>query len=140
MGNIIRRYSELALMDTLLERYEYLRLGGQVGFDTFGFDRYMNQLLYTSGEWKSVRHEVISRDLGRDLGIKGYDIYSKVIVHHMNPITPEDIKNHNPDIFIPEFLICTSPQTHRAIHYGNEDLLPKDPIIRTRNDTTPWRR
>ena len=140
MSEIIRRYSELALMETLLERYEYLRLGGKVGFDTFGFDRYMSQLLYVSGEWKSVRNEVIVRDLGRDLGIEGYDIHSKVIVHHMNPITPDDIKNHNPDIFIPEFLICTSPLTHRAIHYGNADLLPKDPITRSKNDTTPWRR
>lgn len=136
----LRRYSELILFNTFKDRYDYLRLGGTVGMDTFGFDRYMNQLLYSSAEWKSVRSKVILRDSGRDLGVEGYDIYNKVIVHHMNPITPNDIREHNPNIFIPEFLICTSPNTHRAIHYSDATLLPKDPIIRSKHDTTPWRR
>lgn len=136
----VRRYSELIMLDSLEDRYEYLRLGGTVGMDTFGFDRYMNQLLYSSPEWRSVRAKVIARDLGRDLGVEGYEIYSTIMVHHMNPITPNDIKEHNPDIFIPEFLISTSRNTHRAIHYSNASLLPKDPIFRSKHDTTPWRK
>ena len=127
-------------METFEERYRYLRLSGSVGKETFGFDRYINQLFYKDPEWLSARDIVIVRDNGCDLGIDGYKIYGKVVVHHMNPITMDDILNRNPDIFNPEFLITTTHNTHNAIHYGDEGLLITAPIERTKNDTCPWKR
>lgn len=137
---MIRRYSELKQFDTFLDRYEYLRLKGKVGIETFGFDRYINQILYRSSKWRKTRDEVIIRDEACDLGIPGYDLYSRIIVHHMNPITLEDIEDEKEWIFDPEFLICTSFNTHNAIHYGDKSLLPQEPIQRSRWDTCPWRK
>lgn len=138
---IIKRYSELRLIPTFEERYQYLKLNGVVGQDTFGWDRYINQYLYQrSQKWKEARNEVIIRDNGCDLGIAGREIYDKIIVHHMNPITLEDIENESDIIFDPEFLISTSHITHNAIHYGNVHLLMRDPIERTKNDTCPWKK
>lgn len=139
MTEIIRRYSELALLPTFKKRYEYLRLCGVVGEETFGFDRYMNQFFYRSPEWRKVRDEVIARDCGCDLGIPGRDIFDRIIIHHMNPIRPEDIRNRSGLILDPEFLIVTSHRTHQAIHYGDEGLLVKDEIVRFKNDTCPWK-
>ena len=136
---MIRTYSELLSFPTFEERFNYLKLGGSVGLETFGFDRYLNQILYNSLEWKDVRGHVILRDCGCDLGVKGYEIYGKIIVHHMNPIFLEDILKRNPDIFNPEFLITTVHRTHNAIHYGDESLIAKGPIERKPNDTCPWR-
>lgn len=136
---MIRTYSELSKLKTFKERYEYLKLNGEVGKETFGFDRYLNQILYNSPEWKSVRDKVIVRDGGCDLGVPGYDIYENVIIHHMNPISTDDIKNRSKYLLDPEFLISTRLRTHNAIHYGSEDLLPKEPIERKKNDTCPWK-
>ena len=137
----IKTYSELIQLPTFKERYRYLRLKGRVGRDTFGHDRYLNQILYQRHpKWKSARDYVIIRDNGCDLGVEGYEIHSKIIVHHMNPITMDDIENESDFLFDPEFLICTTHITHNAIHYGDEDLLIAEPIIRTKNDTCPWRR
>lgn len=137
----IKTYSELIRLPTFKERYRYLRLKGQVGRDTFGHDRYLNQILYQRHpKWKSARDYVIIRDNGCDLGVEGYEIHGKIIVHHMNPITMDDIENESDFLFDPEFLICTTHITHNAIHYGDEDLLIAEPIIRTKNDTCPWRR
>lgn len=135
----IKTYSELCLLPTYRERYQYLRLDGQVGVDTFGYDRYLNQLFYRSPEWKRIRDFVILRDNGCDLGLPGYEIYDKVIIHHMNPITVDDIRHGNESILDPEFLVCVTHNTHNAIHYGDETLLHTDPVVRTRNDTCPWR-
>jgi 5-methylcytosine-specific restriction endonuclease McrA len=110
-----------------------------VGQDTFGYDRYLNQILYQSSLWKSVRDEVIIRDSGCDLGIPGYDITDKIIVHHINPITEEQIEHVDDIMFDPDFLICTSHKTHMAIHYGDERLLPKPMVVRRPGDTVPWR-
>lgn len=136
---MIRTYTELSRLATFEERYEYLRLGGSVGKETFGYDRYLNQILYRSQKWKDVRELVIIRDNGCDLGVEGYEIYGKIIIHHMNPITIEDIERQSDFLFNPEFLICTVHNTHNAIHYGDESLLPKAPIIRSKNDTCPWK-
>lgn len=136
---MIRRYSELRKLNTFKERYDYLRLYGRVGKETFGFDRYLNQIIYKLPEWKSVRDKVIVRDCGCDLGMEGYEIGEKILVHHMNPITMDDIINHSQDIFNPEYLICVSHQTHNAIHYGDESQLILDPIERSPNDTCPWK-
>lgn len=135
----IRTYTELMKLETFEERYEYLKLGGVVGEETFGFDRYINQMLYKKPEWISVRNQVITRDMGCDLGVQDYEIVGKVIVHHMNPITVDDILNRLDYVLNPEYLISSSMMTHNAIHYGSEDLLPKGPIIRSKNDTCPWR-
>ena len=136
----IKTYSELITLPTFKDRYRYLRLKGQVGRDTFGHDRYINQVLYQRHpKWKSARDQVIIRDNGCDLGVEGYEIHGKIIVHHMNPITMDDIENESDFLFDPEFLICTTHNTHNAIHYGDEDLLIAEPIIRTKNDTCPWR-
>ena len=135
----IRCYSELIEIPTFEERYRYLRLNGSVGQDTFGFDRYMNQAFYQSREWKRVRDKVILRDNGCDLGVDGYTIYGKILIHHMNPITVKDIATVSNFLMNPEYLICVSHTTHNAIHYGDENLIPKGPIIRTPNDTCPWR-
>lgn len=135
----IRCYSELIEIPTFEERFGYLQLNGSVGKDTFGFDRYMNQTFYQSREWKKVRDFVILRDNGCDLGVDGYTIYGKVLIHHMNPITVKDIATVSNFLMNPEYLICVSHTTHNAIHYGDENLIPKGPIIRTPNDTCPWR-
>lgn len=137
---MIKTYSELCALKTFKERYEYLRLEGIVGQDTFGFDRYLNQLFYRSADWKRIRNEVIVRDNGCDLGVEGYEIYGKIIVHHMNPISIQDIKEGSEFLMNPEYLIITTPVTHNAIHYGDASLLPQSPVIRTKNDTCPWRR
>lgn len=139
---IIRTYSDLILLPTFEERYQYLRLDGRVGEDTFGFDRFINQYLYQrSLKWKSVRDYVMIRDNCCDLGVsdRGIPDGSRIIVHHMNPLTLQDIENESKFVFDPEYLICTTHNTHNAIHYGDERLLITAPIVRTRNDTCPWR-
>lgn len=137
----IRTYSELKKLKTFKERYEYLRLDGRVGEETFGFDRYLNQMFYKSEEWKQVRNYVITRDNGCDLGILDREIYDELIlVHHMNPITKDDILNRSEWLLNPEFLITTIKRTHDAIHYGDENLLYDDPVERSPNDTCPWKR
>ena len=135
----IRTYSQLKQLQTFEERYDYLKLGGVVGEDTFGFDRYLNQNFYRSREWKRVRDEVIMRDNGCDLGIDGYEIRGKILIHHMNPITSEDIHHVSDHLLNPEYLICVTHRTHNAIHYGDENLIVTAPIERTQNDTCPWR-
>lgn len=136
----IRTYSELSQLATFEERYRYLRLGGRVGKETFGFDRWINQMFYKDPEWLKVRDIVIMRDNGCDLGIEGREIYSRIIVHHMNPITKADILDRSKFLLDPEYLICTVKNTHDAIHYGDESLLITLPIERSPNDTCPWRR
>lgn len=135
----IKTYSELIKLPTFEERYRYLRLSGFVGEETFGFDRYLNQTFYRSQKWKSVRDYVIVRDNGCDLAMEGHEIYGKIIIHHMNPITIKDIEHESEYLLDPEFLITTIHNTHNAIHYGDEGLLITTPIVRTRNDTCPWR-
>lgn len=137
---MIRTYSELITFPTFEERYRYLRLEGKVGEDTFGFDRWLNQSFYKGQEWRAIRDKVIIRDNGCDLGIPDREIHSRIIVHHMNPITKDDILYRSAFLLNPEYLICTVKNTHDAIHYGDEGLLIKVPIERTRNDTCPWRR
>lgn len=137
--SIIKTYSELCKLPTFRERYRYLHLDGRVGEDTFGFDRYLNQVFYQSPEWKRVRDFVILRDNGCDLGVPGFEIYGKIIIHHMNPITVEAIRHADESILDPEFLVCVSHNTHNAIHYGDETLLVTEPVVRTRNDTCPWK-
>lgn len=136
---MIRTYSELSTLSTFKERYEYLRLGGTVGEDTFGFDRYLNQIFYKSAEWQSVRREVIIRDNGCDLGLEGYEIRGKILIHHMNPICVDDIVKRSDMLLNPEYLITTVLATHNAIHYGDATLLSTLPKERSRNDTCPWR-
>lgn len=136
----MRTYSELMKLKTFEERFEYLKLDGKVGEDTFGFDRYFNQVMYHSPEWKEIRRRVLVRDEGCDLAIPDREVYGKAIVHHMNPISLKDLEEHNPDIFDPEFLITTSKQTHDAIHYGDESLITESKLVeRKHNDTCPWR-
>lgn len=137
---IIRTYSELIKLPTFEERFQYLKLDGDVGVETFGFDRYLNQAFYSSDEWKSIRNQVIIRDNGCDLGIEGREIYKRIIIHHMNPITKEDLLYRTEYLLNPEYMICTMKNTHDAIHYGDENLLFKEPIERKPNDTCPWRR
>lgn len=139
MNPKIRTYSEIVQLSTFEERYRYLRLLGAVGKETFGFDRYLNQLFYRSPEWKEVRNQVIIRDNGCDLGIEGREIQGHVLIHHMNPITAEDIRERSDLLLNPEFLITTVHNTHQAIHYGDESLLILTPTTRSRNDTCPWR-
>lgn len=134
-----RRYSELIKLKTFQERFDYLKLHGIVGSSTFGSDRYLNQELYRHAPWRSARRDVILRDNGCDLGIPDRLISGHVIVHHMNPITIDDVISGNPKAFDPEFLICVSLLTHNAIHYGDEHLLAKEPEVRMPNDTCPWR-
>lgn len=136
----IKTYSELITIPTFVERYHYLRLGGMVGEETFGFDRWLNQRFYKDPEWLEARNYVIVRDNGCDLGIPGREIHSRILIHHMNPITKDDILRRSKFLLDPEYLICTIKNTHDAIHYGDESLLITDPIIRSRNDTCPWRR
>lgn len=136
---IIRTYSELITLPTFEDRYRYLQLNGEVGKDTFGFDRYINQQFYRSKEWQRIRDEVIIRDNACDLGMEGYEIHGRIYVHHMNPIMVRDIQSNSDYLMNPEFLICTTHRTHNAIHYGDENLLARAPIERTKNDTCPWR-
>lgn len=135
----IKRYSELILLPTFEERYKYLQLNGIIGDETFGFDRYINQMFYRSQEWKQVRDYVIVRDNGCDLGIEGHEIRGKILIHHMNPIGIKDIQQVNKFLLDPEYLITTMLSTHNAIHYGDESLLVTDPIERSKNDTCPWK-
>lgn len=139
MKKIIRTYSELITLDTFEERFRYLKLDGVVGRETFGYDRYLNQILYNSPEWKRCRNGIIIRDNGCDLGCEGYDIHGQILIHHINPITVEDVLNRNPIVFDPENLISTTHNTHNAIHYSDENLLITGPIERRKNDTCPWR-
>lgn len=137
---MIRTYSELSRMASFKERFEYLRLDGAVGTETFGFDRYVNQQFYRSQEWKRIRNEIIVRDNGCDLGIEGFEIHGRIYIHHMNPIMLKDIVHQTEFLLNPEYLICTTHQTHNAIHYGDESLLSTlEPVERTPHDTCPWK-
>lgn len=136
----VRTYSELSKLTTFKERFNYLSLNGQVGKDTFGFDRIFNQKFYTSKEWRHIRDLVIVRDNGCDLGIEGYDIVGQnLIIHHINPISLEDIESKSDILLNPEYLITTTHNTHNAIHYGDDKLLITGPIQRSKNDTCPWK-
>ena len=138
---MIRSYTELSRLQTFEERFEYLRLDGEVGKDTFGFDRIFNQRFYTSMEWKRIRDKVILRDNGCDLGVEGHGIYGqKIVIHHLNPISLEDLEHRTEILLNPEYLITTIHSTHNAIHYGDIDLIVRAPIERTKNDTCPWKR
>lgn len=138
---IIRTYSDLIKLPTFKQRYEYLKLGGVVGEDTFGFDRYLNQIFYKSKEWLELRDEIIIRDHGCDLGLEGYEINERILIHHMNPITKNDILDRTDFLLNPEYLISTIKRTHDAIHYGDyESLIDNVVIERYENDTCPWRR
>lgn len=137
----IKTYSELITIPAFEERYRYLRIGGAVGKETFGFDRYLNQKFYASLEWKRFRRDIILRDMGCDLGIEDRPIQGIIILHHLNPIDPKDIREKNVRVLLnPENVICVSHNTHNAIHYGDDSLLFTDPIVRTKNDTCPWKR
>ena len=135
----IRTYSELILLPTVEERFKYLQLNGRVGDNTFGFDRYINQNFYRSAEWKRIRDLVIMRDNGCDLALEGYEIYGRILIHHMNPITVKDVELSTEYLMNPEYLICVTHNTHNAIHYGDEKLINKGPVVRTKNDTCPWK-
>ena len=135
----IKTYSELILLPTFEERFKYLQLNGRVGDDTFGFDRYINQNFYKSAEWKRIRDLVIIRDNGCDLALEGYEIYGRILIHHMNPITVKDVELSTEYLMNPEYLICVTHNTHNAIHYGDEKLINKGPVVRTKNDTCPWK-
>ena len=137
---MIRSYSELSKLKTFEERFKYLQLKGSVGKDTFGHDRYLNQMLYNSQEWKSIRNKIIIRDNGCDLACEGFEIYGQILIHHINPISVEDIIDRSPKVFDPENLITTVHNTHNAIHYGDASLLITAPIERSKNDTCPWKR
>lgn len=139
MAALIRTYSELITLPTFEERFDYLNLSGKVGAETFGFDRVFNQKFYCSTEWAKMRDYVISRDLGCDLGVVGYDIIGMIFIHHMNPISISDIKERTKYLLDPEFLITTSFQTHNAIHYGDKSQVDRKPIERKPNDTCPWK-
>jgi hypothetical protein len=135
---MIGRYSELKHLETFEERYLYLRLQGSIGRTSFGFDRHINQAFYRSREWKDLRDYVIVRDNGCDLGIEGYEIHTELLVHHMNPMEPKDIIHGDPRILDPEYLITTTHRTHNAIHYGDENQIPRQLVERRRGDTTLW--
>jgi len=135
----IKSYSELMRLNSFEDRFEYLKLNGKVGEDTFGFDRYLNQNFYRSSKWKRIRDAIIIRDNGCDLGFQGYDISGKILIHHMNPITKLDILNQTDILLNPEYLISVSKRTHDAIHYSDSNILITNPIERTKNDTCPWK-
>lgn len=135
----IRTYSELITIPTFEERYNYLKLNGIVGKETFGYDRYLNQLLYRSSDWRSFRDRIIIRDNGCDLACEGFELQSRIIIHHIDPITVEDILNKHPKVFDPENVVSTSHNTHLAIHYGDKNLISITPINRHKNDTCPWK-
>ena len=134
----VKTYKEMSRLETFEERFDYLKLNGSVGSDTFGFDRWLNQKFYRSKEWKRTRDQVIIRDNGCDLGIPGREIQGKIIIHHVNPITVEDICDITEYLMNPDYLVCTSQNTHNAIHYGDANLLPKDPVTRKPGDTKLW--
>lgn len=136
---MIRTYSELVSLPSYLDRYKYLKIGSKVGVATFGFNRYLNQSFYQSSAWKRVRDQVIIRDNGCDLAHSDYPIAGRIYIHHLNPIQIDDLEDFNPDVLDPNNLVCVSFDTHQAIHYGDESLLPKDPIERFENDQIPWR-
>lgn len=136
-----KTYSELIKLPTFKERFDYLYIGGQVGAETFGAERYLNQVFYKSAEWREVRNAVIMRDQGCDLGIEGRELQNRrsIRVHHIDPITIDDITNRSSKLIDMENLITCSSKTHQAIHYTGWDGTPQEPIIRTLNDTCPWR-
>ena len=137
----MKTYNEMISLPTFEQRFEYLKLHGQVGSDTFGFDRYLNQVFYHSPEWRSVRREVIIRDNGCDLACPNLEIFGRIYIHHMNPIQPNEIEDRKDDILNPDYLVCVSHDTHNAIHYGDSRYLQKKTYTeRTRNDTCPWRK
>lgn len=136
---MIRCYKDLSRLESFMERYQYLKIHGKVGEETFGLDRYINQSLYKSQRWRNIRSQVIIRDNGCDLGVDGHEIDRYIVVHHMNPITLEDIEEERDIVFDPEYLICCASRTHQAIHFGDEGLLPKDYVERKPNDTCLWR-
>lgn len=136
---VMRTYSELSKINSYEERFEYLKLNGFVGVETFGFDRYINQRFYKSLEWKRIRDKVIIRDNGCDLGVEGYEIHGRILIHHMNPVTPDELRSNLDLLLNPEYLICVAHNTHNAIHYGDSDLLITAPVERTAFDTCPWR-
>lgn len=135
----IKTYSELIALPTFEDRFEYLQLKGIVGQETFGFDRYLNQILYNSKEWKHLRNEIIVRDNGCDLALEGFEIHGRILIHHINPITIDDVIKRREMVFDPENLICVKHNTHNAIHYGDKSLLITGPIERRANDTCPWK-
>lgn len=135
---MIRTYSELMELETFEERFRYLALRGSVGHPTFGSDRYLNQMFYSAHDWKRIRPHVIARDEGCDLGMPGYEIHAKLVIHHMNPMDADDIRHGNVDILNPEYLITTTHQTHNAIHYGDEKQLPRPFVARSPGDTKLW--
>lgn len=141
MSQIIKTYSELITLETFEERFKYLKLDGIIGEDTFGFDRYLNQIFYQSPEWKHIRNFIITRDMGCDLAIPEREIINQqILIHHMNPLTKDDIINKSDYLLNPEFLICTTKRTHNAIHYGDDRILLENKVvIRTKNDQCPWR-
>jgi hypothetical protein len=136
---MIRTYSELRRLRTFEDRYKYLALHGQVGGSTFGFERYLNQRFYTSSQWRNLRHQIIVRDNACDLGFPDHEIHDKLLIHHMNPMTVEQVVHGDADILDPEFLITVSHQTHNAIHYGDERLLPRQLVERVPGDTNLWK-
>ena len=131
-------YTELQPLDTFVDRFEYLKLPGEIGVQTFGSDRYLNQRFYRSREWKQTRDQVIIRDIGCDLGVPGFEIFGDLLVHHINPIQVQDLRDFNPDVLNPEYLICVSRRTHNAIHFGDIRQLPQLPVSRTAGDTKLW--
>lgn len=137
---MIRCYSEMIKFPTMKERFEYCKLSQAVGDETFGYERYMNQVFYRSYEWRKIKREVILRDNGCEFGLSDYPIPGKIIVHHLNPLTQDDIITGSKYLLDPEYLICVSHLTHNAIHYGTDELLPKDYIARSPNDTVPWKK
>lgn len=138
---MIKTYTDLVSINSYLGRFEYLKLGGSIGAETFGFDRYLNQSFYQSPEWKRFRREIIIRDMGCDMAWKELEIQGqRIIVHHLNPIAPEDVLQRSAKLFDPENAVCVSELTHKAIHYGDTSLLPSlKPLERSPNDTCPWR-
>lgn len=136
----IKTYSELITLPTFLERFEYLKIGGRVGEETFGYDRYLNQILYRTPEWKRFRRDIIVRDMGCDLACDDREIVGKILVHHIDPLTVDDVMMRHPKIFDPENVVCVSLDTHNAVHYGDESLLMTEPVVRTKYDTCPWKR
>lgn len=136
----IKTYSELVTIPDYLDRYHYLKIGGKVGAETFGYDRYLNQILYTSDEWRKFRRDMIIRDGGCDMAHEDYELEKHIILHHINPITVEDVLNRHPKVFDSENVVCVCLNTHNAIHYGDESLLMLPPVERSKNDTCPWRR
>lgn len=139
---MIRTYTELLQIPDFLERFRYLKLDGKVGIETFGADRWFNQAFYNSYEWRQLRREIILRDLGCDLACPDHEFGKRdtIVIHHMNPIAIDDIRDHTEYLMNPEYLIATTSDTHRAIHYGDESLVVAPTfVVRTPNDTCPWR-